>query len=72
MGKTVIRYTDENGEVQEEVRYDLSGKWEKGATIKVSDLKRRRKLLQKGFTNLNDKEKEEWIKYFGENDSTKE
>ena len=73
MTKTEFIWKDKDGNIiDREVRYDLSGKWEKGDTVDPREIRKKSKLLQKGFSNLTEEEKGEWIKYFGENDNTEE
>ena len=68
MAKVEFIWKDKSGKIiDKEVRYDLSGKWEDCGIINPKEIRKKSKLLQKGFSNLTEEEKGEWIKYFGEN-----
>ena len=66
MAKREFIWKDKNGNIiDREVRYDIVGEPEISGPINMGEIRRKRKLIQKGFSNLTEEEKEEWIRYFG-------
>ena len=71
MAKCEFIWKDKKGNIiDREVRYDIVDKHEISGPINMGEIRKKRKLLQKGFSNLTEEEKEEWTKYFGENNNS--
>ena len=64
MARVEFECLGSDGKPKKIVRYDLSGKWREGKIIDPEEIKRKSRLLEKGFSNLTEEEKGEWIKYF--------